>query len=510
MPAHGHGERLTPVDASFLQLESSHAHMHVGWSAIFSPPAGGAAPPIEEIRDRVTSRLSWVPRCRQRLLAAPLGIGEPRWVDDAGFDVAAHVVALSDPADAVSDERFAQLRDTLLSTPLDRGRPLWQLAFVPRLADGRFGVVGRVHHAMADGAAALQIALLTLDVDDGGGAGAAPDRWKAAAPPTTLERALDPLVHGAELCSNAARDVARAVTRPRATASGALRDAGRLVHALSQDLLPHAPASELNRPLGPRRTLVEHRVALDAVREVSRGVPGTRNDVGLAAIAGALRALALERGRPPEPLKAMVPVNMRRAHDAATLGNRVSVTSVWLPLDLRSPAERLERVRRQTERFKDSSRPEGAQTLIAGFGLLPSALRAPVLRAAQPGRFNLTISSVPGPPSALFMHGMRLDELYPVIPIADGQTLSIGMLPYQGHLYFGLYADPDGLPDATRLARLIGEELRALRRAPSRSRSRTPTERAPLPVVAPATAGPVGTYETRSAVLATAGRGGAA
>lgn len=501
MPSHGHGERLSPVDASFLQLESGHAHMHVAWSAIFSPPAGGSAPTIEEIRARVTSRLSWVPRCRQRLLAAPLGIGEPRWVDDERFEVATHVVALSGPDDAVGPERFAKLRDAVLSAPLDRRRPLWQLAFVPRLADGRLAVVGRVHHAMADGAAALQIALLTLDIDDEGEA--APD-WQAEAPPTTLQRALDPLVRSAELASRAAQDVVRAAVRPRATASGALRDAGRIVHALSQDLLPHAPASGLNGPLGPRRTLVQHRVALDEVRQVSRGAPGTRNDVGLAAIAGALRALALEHGRPPEPLKAMVPVNMRRAHEAATLGNRVSVTCVRLPLQLASPAARLAEVRRQTEGFKHSSRPQGAQTLITGFGLLPSALRAPMLRAAQPGKFNLTISSVPGPPRVLLMHGMRLDELYPVIPIAEDQTLSIGMLPYQGHMYFGLYADPDGLPDATRLAALIDEELHALQRA----RTDTGVSRPPLPVVAPAAAGPLGTYESRSAVLTAAGRGG--
>lgn len=510
MPAHGHGERLSPVDASFLQLESPHAHMHVAWSAIFSPPAGGAAPGIEEIRRRVTARLGWVPRCRQRLLPAPLGIGAPRWVDDERFDVAAHVVALSDPADAVGPTRFAQLRDGVLSTPLDRRRPLWQLAFVPRLTDGRLAVVGRVHHAMADGAAALQIALLTLDIDDAGDsdsqASAAPARWRAAPSPSSLQRALDPLVRSAELASRAAQDAVRAASRPRATLSSALRDGGRLVHALSQDLLPHAPASRLNRPLGPRRTLVQHRVALDDVRAVSRGAPGTRNDVGLAAIAGALRTLALERDRTAEPLKAMVPVNMRRAHDAATLGNRVSMTSVWLPLHLASPAARLAEVRRQTESFKHSARPQGAQTLIAGFGLLPSALRAPVLRAAQAGRFNLTISSVPGPPDVLFMHGMRLDELYPVIPIAEDQTLSVGMLPYRGHLYFGLYADPDGLPEARRLATLIDDELHALGREHRGARAKRP----PLPVVAPAAAAPIGTYESRSAVLATAGRGGTA
>ncbi|HEV2061103.1 MAG TPA: wax ester/triacylglycerol synthase domain-containing protein, partial [Solirubrobacteraceae bacterium] len=227
MSTHGHGEPLSPVDASFLQLESAHAHMHVAWSAIFSPPAGAeaGAPGIEEIRARVTARLAWVPRCRQRLLPAPLGIGEPRWVDDDRFDVAAHVVTLSDPADAVGPERFAQLRDTILSTPLDRRRPLWQLAFVPRLADGRFAVIGRVHHAMADGAAALQVGLLTLDIDgdDGEAAtGAAPAApWEAEAAPTTLERALDPLMRSTELASRAARDLVRCATHPRATAGAA-------------------------------------------------------------------------------------------------------------------------------------------------------------------------------------------------------------------------------------------------------------------------------------------------
>ena len=502
MPANGHGERLSAIDASFLQLESAQAHMHVAWSAIFSPPSSGAPPTIEAMRARVSARLAWVPRCRQRLLPAPLGFGEPCWVDDDEFDVRAHVVELSDPSEAISPARFAQLRDELLSQPLDRSRPLWQMALVPQLTDGRLAVVGRVHHAMADGAAALQIALLTLDIDDDADSvAAAPVPWRAASAPTTLQRALDPFLHSAELCTNAARDVAHAVAHPRATAGDALRDAGRLVHALAQDLLPRAPGSALNGELGPRRTLVQQRVALDGLRAASRG---TLNDVGLTAIAGALRTLALEDGRPAEPLKAMVPVNMRRRHDAATLGNRVSMTSVWLPLELSSPAARLERVRAQTESFKRSARPQGAQTLFSGFGLLPSALRGPVLRAAQPGRFNLTISSVPGPPSALFMHGARLDEIYPVIPLAERQALSIGMLAYDGHLHFGLYADPDGLPQATRLADLIDDELRALRELGAPRQLARP----PLPVVAPASAGPVGTYETRSAVLSAAGRGG--
>jgi hypothetical protein len=117
-----------------------------------------------------------------------------------------------------------------------------------------------------------------------------------------------------------------------------------------------------------------------------------------------------------------------------------------------------------------------------------------------PGRFNLTISSVPGPRTALYMHGARLEEIYPVIPMAEDQTLSIGILAYNGHLHFGLFSDPDALPQATRLAELIDDELRALLRA------RRP--RPPLPVLAPASAGPLGTYENRSAVLSATGPGG--
>jgi WS/DGAT/MGAT family acyltransferase len=498
MPSGGHGDRLSPVDASFLQLESACAHMHVAWTTILSP-GDAARPTIDEIRARVSARLAFVPRCRQRLLPAPLGLGEPRWVDDEHFDVAAHVVALSDPADALAPTCFAALRDALLSRPLDRTRPLWQLAIVPRLADGRFAVIGRVHHAMADGAAAMQVALLTLDGDDVGDGDRSAKSWRAAAAPNLLARALDPIAHGAELTSRAARDVVRIASRPRSAAGDALRDARRLAAGLKEDLLTRAPGSELNRDLGPRRTLVQHRVSLDDVRAVSRGATGTRNDVCVAAIAGALRAHALEHGRPAESLKAMVPVNMRRPRDGMTLGNRVSVTSVWLPLQLASPSDRLQSVRAHTARFKESARAQGNQTLISGIGLLPNALRAPVLRAAAPGRFNLTISSVPGPPCALFMHGMRLDEIYPVIPIAEGQTLSIGVLPYEGHLHFGLYADPDGFADATRLAELIDEELRALRR------SRKPpavAPRAQVPAVAP-----VATPANRSAVLTTAGGG---
>lgn len=456
--------RLSPIDASFLHLESPQAHMNVGWTALATLPAGVERPTVESLRERVAGRLRYVPRCRQYPQFHPLGLGEPHWVDDPTFELDAHVVPLGPTGgEPLTLRQFGELRDALLSTPLDRSRPLWQIALAPRLADGRIGVVGRVHHAMADGASVLQVAALALDGDD---EAPPPKPWRPAPPPGIVARAVDPLLHGAEVTAHTVGDLARAALRPRETARNVLRDAQRVVGALAEDLLPRAPGSQLNVTLGPRRTLIGHRQPLDELRGAGSG---TLNDVGLAVVAGALRALALERHQPAQPLKALVPVDVRRRAERGTLGNQVSLAAVWLPLHLSSPVARLAHIRASTDRFKEAHRPAGTRTLLAGLGLLPSGLRGALLRAASPGAFNLAVSIIPGPREPLYMLGARLDEIYPVVPIPEEQTLSIGMLRYHRHLHFGLHVDPDALPQAARLPELLADEVRALDRRPART-----------------------------------------
>src|SRR5919199_2076662 len=127
--------RLSALDGSFLRLESSAAHMHVGWSAVFAVPDGGARPTLAALRERVAERLDGVAWCRWRLEPAPLGLAEPRWIEDPDFDLTAHVQALSEPDEPVSHAAFAALRDEMLSAPLDRDRPMWRIFLVPRLED---------------------------------------------------------------------------------------------------------------------------------------------------------------------------------------------------------------------------------------------------------------------------------------------------------------------------------------------------------------------------------------
>jgi diacylglycerol O-acyltransferase len=458
-----HGRRLSPVDGSFLRLESPQSHMHVGFSAVFAAPSECARPSVEALRERAAGRLHEVPWCRWRLDPAPLGLSEPRWVDDVQFDLTAHIVALTQPEDRVSHASFEALRSTVLSVPLDRSRPLWQIFLVPQLEDGRVGMVGKIHHALVDGLAALQIVNLVLD----------PERDVASQPPVPWHPrgragrvgwALDAVTRTFGDGVGALRAGADAVAHPPATVANAVRDARRVLGAAAEGVLSPAPSSALlNAPIGARRTLVGYHAGRDELRAARRG-GGTLNDVGLAAVAGAVRALLQLDGErpPPEPLKAMVPVSMRRLGDTAA-GNQISMITIALPVHLDSATERLDWVREQTKRLKQTDRPLGTQKLYQAAGLLPTPLRSPAAKAmATPRQFNLTVSQSPAPRGSLYLLGCELEEVYSVVPITQGHALAIGMVRYRQELFFGCYADPDALPQIHRLPALIETELQQL------------------------------------------------
>lgn len=152
----GRYRRLTALDASFLTTESDSAHMHVGWAAVFAPPEDAPPPSFAELRDHIAARLGRAPRYRQRLAPDPLSLEAPAWIDDADFDITRHVRRQR-------AEDLDEVADTVMSTPLDRERPLWEIAVADRLADGRVGIVGKAHHCMVDGIAAVELAALLLD-----------------------------------------------------------------------------------------------------------------------------------------------------------------------------------------------------------------------------------------------------------------------------------------------------------------------------------------------------------
>ena len=178
----------------------------------------------------------------------------------------------------------------------------------------------------------------------------------------------------------------------------------------------------------------------------------------------------------------MVPVSMRKHGDDGA-GNQIALVYMPLPVHLGSCGDRLEFVREQTARLKHTDRPEATQAFVetAG-GLVPPALRTPVVRAlATPRQFNLTVSQSPAPRGSLYLLGCEVEEVYSVVPIAQGHGLAIGMVRYRQELFFGCYADPDFLPEVHELPGLLEGELEALAAAAGRPTRVRPPARRPRP-----------------------------
>jgi diacylglycerol O-acyltransferase / wax synthase len=451
-------KRLSALDASFLDVETASAHMHVGWAAAFDPPDERPAPSFEQFRDHIARRLQRAPRYRQRLAGVPLGVARPVWVDDERFDVTRHVR----PAAHTS---LDELAGSVLSTPLSRERPLWELWITDRLEDGRIGVVGKAHHCMVDGIAAVELATVLLDVERDRPPDP-PDDWRPAGSPGQARRFVDGLVDTARAQLALAGSVAALLGSPRKLTSGAQRAAGALVNSLS----PASPLDVLNGPISPYRTLATLARPMDELRTIKHGYGCTINDVVLAASTGGVRRHLERHGERPARLKAMVPVNVRGDDAAGDFGNRISFIFVELPCDEPGAQERLRAVIRATERAKTTGEPAGATTVLDLAAAAPSVLQRALSRlVASPRTFNVVVSNIPGPQLPMWMLGCRLREAYPIVPLADRHALSIGFTSVDGGAFFGIYADRDAGPDAELLARDLGDELDELRElAPAR------------------------------------------
>src|SRR4051812_644379 len=467
--------RLSTMDSSFLRVETPTAHMHVGWMSWLDLPPGQDQLDIELVIERLAARLHLFPRFRQRVVRVPLGMAEPVWRDDPHFDIRRHIV------EAAPGRPVGEAVDDLLSTPLDRDRPLWQILVVPRAGDGRALIAGKVHHAMVDGIAAVELGVLLFDATAEPSA-TAPEAWSPAAPEGGVRLAADAVADTALAQFRAAGRLVALGRAPAQTVRVA-ETMRRAALSLADDAMRPAPVSYLNVPIGPRRTLATHAVRLGRLLELKAAFGTTLNDVVLAVCAGALHRFAQRRGDAPRDLRVMVPVSVRDPSGDAGAGNRITFAFLTLPVGKPSPPDRLAAIVEEMGELKRSGRIAGSAMLLRGLGALPEPLKDRAARlAASPRLYNLTISNVPGPRMPLYVAGARVRSIVPVIPITDDHALAIGVLTYDDRAHFGLYADPVALPRARSLALALEDataelELAAGRRptGPSRPARRHPS-----------------------------------
>ena len=453
-------ERLTPLDASFLSLEEPATPMHVGGVLVLEAPREG----LESLARHVAGRLALVPRYRQRVLTVPGHLAGPVWADDPDFDVDYHVRRSALPRPG-TERQLLDLVSRVMSRPLDRRRPLWELYLVEGLSDNRIAVVTKTHPALVDGLTAVDIGQALLDVEPST-ATPHPDDWRPRRLPGPAQLVGQAL--GSYLLDPAAavHTALGSVTDVRVAGQRLAGAVSGMAATLRTAVFP-APASPLNATTGRQRRVAVARADLDGLKAVRKAHGVTLNDVLLTVVAGALREWLLSRGEPvvgSTTIRTLVPVSVQGEEDAAP-GSRVASHLVDLPVGEPNPRVRLTRISFAMRGVAQHGRSVGAGTLVALTGFASPTLQALGARAARGlsrRLFNLVVTNVPGPQVPLYAAGSRMLEVFPVVPLARGQGLSVGMTSYDGRVWFGLNADQDIVGDVDVLASLIEEEVAEL------------------------------------------------
>lgn len=476
-----HHDRLSQLDADLLDLEESRAlHAHVASVLIFDGPP----PAIDELTEQIVGRLHLVPRFRQKPATIPYGLGRPVWIDDLHFNPGYHIrhAALPPPGDDVA---LARLAGRLCSQRLDRTKPLWEVWLVEGLDGDRFALIGKTHQVLVDGVDGLDLTTVLFDAepDPPPAADPAPAAgWVSRPPPSRAQLVAAALIDRTSDPAAAVRDVVR---RPLALAEDVRQ---KLPLAFLHDA--PAPRTRLNAPIGPHRRYAWVDAELDRLRQIKTALGGTVNDVVVTAVAGALGRYLRAEGDDTDGvvLRAQMPVWTPSAEPSRRTG-RIEMVTAPLPVGIVDPRDRFAVVSQSLEGLKESGRAVDAAILTTLAGFAPSTLISQAARLqtrpAGGSRANVTLVNVPGPQAPLYLRGSRLRMIYPVVPLADRQTLGVAVMSYCGQLGFGLLADLDAGPDVDQIATELNaaiDELAAVAgaaRRPRRQSRRVDGRRAP-------------------------------
>ena len=453
-------KRLSPLDASWLTVESDDTPMHVANMQIFSLPDGAAPTFLRDMVARMKANPDVAPPWNYKLASTGF-VGKtllPRWRVDQDLDLDYHVrhSALPKPG---GERELGVLISRLHSHPMDFKRPLWESHIIEGLEHNRFALYTKMHHSMIDGISGMRLLQRVLSKD--------PDQ-RNMAPPWTVHpkqtlRDDEPTADARQM----SRHLSEAL-RLQASSASALYKAISRVYAAARNeddalMGPFSgPLSVLNhRVTGQRRFATQH-YELERIKHLATESNSSLNDIVLYLCGTALRRFLKEQNSlPEEPLTAGIPVNIRPADDHGT-GTQISFMIASLATNVADPLRRLEAVRASTTAAKMhlQSLPRSTLTQYTMLLMSPYILQ---LMTGLGGRmrpvFNVTISNVPGPDTPLYFEGARLEAMYPVSLIAHGGALNITCLSYAGSLNFGFTGCRETLPSMQRLAVYTGEAL---------------------------------------------------
>lgn len=470
------GDRLRPRDLAFLAEETPTVPRHNATVEIFDPQDSGFD--YDRFVALVLDRIAFVPRYRQRVQEVPGRLANPVWIDDEHFDIAYHVRRSALPRPGTTE----QLRDLvarIVSRPLDRSRPLWEVYVVEGIGDGRVAILHKAHQALVDGVETVDLGQVLLDEDPEGRL-LGSDDWhphrRPSSPVLVAAAVRDNLTQPSVAVDTARQAVGTALRLAGRVTSGP----GRMVAGLSRH--PDRGGALIGE-LSQQRRIVGVETALADYRAIREVHGGTINDVVVATLTGALRSWLMARGESMGGLRqvqAVVPVSVNdRELEATSLGSHIAAHLVNLPIAEPSPVVRLHQVSYAFAAHKETGRAVAANRLAGIAGFAPSTFHAIGSRvaAAVARDVHLSITNVPGPQSPRYAAGARLVRTFPILPLLPHHAIAVGVTSYDGQVYYGINADRDLVPDVEMLGQAVTDALAELLDTATGNRPKTPRGR---------------------------------
>lgn len=499
---HNH-DCLSFGDALFLHLERAGMPLNVASVNVFE-----GAIPFDKCAAYIESKLPELPRYRQRVMTPPFGIGLPMWEFDPEFDIANHVREVKLRRGSEAELRAAVGK--LLSTHLDRQRPLWDFTVFSGLKGNRTAVVARLHHCLADGISGVGLLRVMMSDSPEVPAIPKPRRFRVPPPPDPATRLVDGAVSA---CFTAVERVLTVhsemldfVQHLSAQANGELGGPLKPGFGLSGeqngnghgirwdhlgDLIPELAGPTERMPFnvvcrGPQKFCWTE-VPLLEIKRIKHACGTTVNDVVLALVTSAIRRYAEAHHQRRRLLRVVVPVSIRGRGQAAELGNRITFVPVTVPLSARCDCKLLAAVHERTALLKTAHLAELVALAGTLLGTIPTALQAllgPIASQLPLAVCNTICTNVPGPQSPLYLLGHKMLACYPYVPIGGEMGMNCAILTYNGTAYFGFTGDVHAIPDLYLLPRFLGAAYKDLRRAAgvARKEHRTAKRSAPADV----------------------------
>jgi WS/DGAT/MGAT family acyltransferase len=430
-------ERLSVDDAQILRLESPVIKGHTGKVLICAPDSAGRPLSVPRLRERVTERMDAFPRLSQRVVEPRLGLGRPAWVEADGVDLDWHVFE-PDHADGLSDEELRVAVGELLSERLDHTRPLWRLDILP-MTGGRTAIVGRIHHAMADGVSSIKLAAGLLWDHD----------VKAPAPHSTAPDSAPPKPPAA---------------KPVAAGAAEERILVRLPSALWRELRPGRDTT-LDQHIGPAREVAWSTFPLERLKRIGQSAPegATVNDVVLAVVAGALRRWLPQAGGIAADLRVQCPVCLHaQEEEKGELGNRDSFMNVDLPIAEPDAQERLRLINTETSARKLDHDADALYAFFHALSRFRPLYKGVTRLTSGPREFALSVSNVPGPRERAVILKHAVEQFCSFAEPADRHALRISVVSLEGELAFGLCSDPGAISQLDGLRGALGDSISEL------------------------------------------------